>query len=61
MAVRLQPSLPVKGISLILGNDLAGDKVVVNPHVSDVPCKGAEWEIGKQMEGLFFRVPLPVP
>lgn len=43
----------MKGISLILGNDLAGDKVIVDPHVSEVPCKEAEWERGKQIDGLF--------
>ena len=28
--VGIQPSLPFEGVLLILGNDLAGDKVVVN-------------------------------
>ncbi|KAI2645228.1 Retrovirus-related Pol polyprotein [Labeo rohita] len=36
VAVRSQ--LPVKGISLILGNDLAGSKVSTLPEVVDVPC-----------------------
>ena len=31
VAVGIRPSLPFKGIHLLLGNDLAGDKVVVNP------------------------------
>ena len=31
------PSLPFKGVHLLLGNDLAGDKVVVNPLVTDTP------------------------
>ena len=31
MAVGIRPSLPFKGVHLLLGNDLAGDKVVVNP------------------------------
>ena len=31
-------SLPVQGVDLILGNDLAGDKVVANPHFSQIPC-----------------------
>lgn len=30
--------LPFDGIHLILGNDLAGDKVTVNPILSDKPC-----------------------
>ena len=31
-------SLPVQGVDIILGNDLAGGKVVANPHVSQFPC-----------------------
>ena len=33
----MRPSLPVKGISLILGNDLAGEKVMVDPRVVEKP------------------------
>ena len=51
--VGLQPSLPLKGISLILGNDLVGDKVVANLQVFEVPCKDPECKHEKQMEGLF--------
>ena len=29
----MRPSLPVEGISLILGNDLGGEKVMVDPRV----------------------------
>ena len=29
----MRPSLPVEGISLILGNDLAGERVMVDPRV----------------------------
>ena len=38
VTVGLWPSLPVKGILMILGNDLAGDKVVGNLEASDAPC-----------------------
>ena len=38
VAVGIRPSLPFKGVHLLLGNDLAGDKVVVNPLVTDTPC-----------------------
>jgi hypothetical protein len=34
-----RPTIPVKGISLLLGNDLAGDKVIINPIVSDEPSE----------------------
>ena len=33
--IGIKPSLPFKGVHLLLGNDLAGDKVVVNPPVTD--------------------------
>ena len=56
VAVGLRPFLPVKGISLILGNDLAGDKVVVNPQVSEIPSKEVKWELDAQYEGLFLLV-----
>ena len=32
VAVGIRPSLPFKGVHLLLGNDLAGDKVVVNKN-----------------------------
>ena len=31
------PSLPIEGVHLILGNDLVGDKVVVNPVMTEKP------------------------
>ena len=36
--VGLGSSLPFEGVQLLLGNDLAGDKVVINSIVTDVPC-----------------------
>ena len=38
VAVSIRPSLPFKGVHLLLGNDLAGDKVVVNPLMTNIPC-----------------------
>ena len=38
VAVGVRPSLPFKGVHLLLGNDLAGDKVVVNPPLTTIPC-----------------------
>jgi len=49
VVVGLQPSLPVQGISLILGNDIAGGKVEANPCVSDVP----KYDISNRNEILF--------
>ena len=36
-AVVIRQNLPFKDVHLLLGNDLAGDKVVVNPLVTDTP------------------------
>ena len=33
----MRPSLPVEAISLIFGNDLAGEKVMVDPRVVEKP------------------------
>jgi hypothetical protein len=35
--VGVRSVLPVDGVHLLLGNDLAGDKVVVNSIVTDIP------------------------
>ena len=38
----MRPSLPVEGITLILGNDLAGERVMVDPivvNLRDLPLK----------------------
>ena len=40
--VGVRPSLPVRKVGFILGNDLAGGKVVVSPHVSSIPYSGVE-------------------
>jgi hypothetical protein len=37
VTVGVRSVLPVDGVHLLLGNDLAGDKVVVNPIVTDKP------------------------
>ena len=38
VAVGIRPSLPFKGVHLLLGNDLAGNKVVVDPLLTSTPC-----------------------
>ena len=40
VVIGITPSLPFKGVHLLLGNDLARDKVVVNPLVTDTPNIG---------------------
>ena len=37
VAVVIRQTIRFKGVHLLLGNDLAGDKVVVNPLVTDMP------------------------
>ena len=52
--VGIRPSLPVQGVSLILGNNLAGEKVMVNPCMSPNPhlSSGPE-EIELNVPGVF--------
>ena len=40
LVIGITPSLPFKGVHLLLGKDLAGDKVVVDPLVTDTPNIG---------------------
>lgn len=37
VTVGLRPFFPIGGVSVILGNDLAGDRVLVTPEVAAVP------------------------
>ena len=36
--IGVRPELPVKGVSMLLGNDLAGGKVFPDPIVTGKPC-----------------------
>lgn len=45
--------LPVKGISLILGNDLAGGKVFPCPVVTDVPTACGPNDISEKFPSVF--------
>jgi len=38
VVVGVRPSLPVEGIAMLLGNDLAGEKVTPDPILSENPC-----------------------
>ena len=50
----MRPSLPVEGISLILGNDLAGEKVMVDPRVVEYPRDDEETEkLAEKFPGIF--------
>ena len=41
--VGVRPELPVKGVSMLLGNDLAGGKVLPEPIVTHEPCTEADY------------------
>ena len=50
----MRPSLPVEEISLILGNDLAGEKVMVDPRVVEKPRDDEKTEeLAEKFPGIF--------
>ena len=54
IVVGIQPTLPVEGVSLLLGNNLAGSKVMVDPCLSSLPCiSDSTTETSREIPGLF--------
>ena len=54
IVIGTRPSLPVEGISLILGNDLAGEKVMVDPRVVEKPRDDENTErLAEKFPGIF--------
>ena len=54
IVIGMRPSLPVEGISLILGNDLAGEKVMVDPRVVEKPRDNEKTErLAEKFPGIF--------
>ena len=52
IVIDMRPSLPVEGISLILRNDLVGEKVMVDPRVVEKPTddkKQRGWQKSSQI------------
>ena len=50
----VRPTLPIEGVSLLLGNDLAGSRVNVNPCLSSVPCvSDSTNKMSQEIFGLF--------
>ncbi len=43
--VAVHPSLPVKGIDFIMGNDIAGGKVIPVVQVTDVPYTDSQSDV----------------
>ena len=52
--IGMRPSLPVEGISLILGNDLAGEKVMVDPRVVEKPRDNEKTERLQKSSQVYF-------
>ena len=54
IVIGMRPSLPVEGISLILGNDLAGERVMVDPRVAEKPRDDENTErLAEKFPGIF--------
>ena len=54
IVISMRPSLPVEGISLILGNDLAGEKVMIDPRVVEKPRDDEKTErLAEKFPGIF--------
>ena len=54
IVIGMRPSLPVEGISLILGNDLAGERVMVDPRVVEKPRDDEKTErLVEKFPGIF--------
>ena len=54
IVIGVRPSLPVEGISLILGNDLAGERVMVDPRVVEKPRDDEKTErLAEKFPGIF--------
>ena len=54
IVIGMRPSFPVEGISLILRNDLAGEKVMVDPRVVEKPRDDEKTErLAEKFPGIF--------
>ena len=54
IVIGMRPSLPVEGISLILGNDFAGERVMVDPRVVEKPRDDEKMErLAEKFPGIF--------
>ena len=54
IVIGMRPSLPVEGISLILGNALAGERVMVDPSVVEKPRDDEKTErLAEKFPGIF--------
>ena len=49
IVIGMRPSLPVEEKSMILGNDIAGEKVMVDPRVVEKPRDDEKTEVGRKV------------
>lgn len=47
--VGIRPELPIQGVTILLGNDLAGTKVIPDPIVCETPCDIVETDEEKEI------------
>lgn len=53
VAVGVSPQFPIDGVALILGNDLAGGKVLLNPEVTTIPLPEQSGDLQREYPGVF--------
>ena len=53
IVIGMRPLLPVEGISLILGNDLAGEKVMVDPLIENPRDDKKTERLAEKFPGIF--------
>lgn len=51
--VEVHPRFPIQGVSFLLGNDLAGGKVLVTPEVTPVPVRQSPDELAERFPKVF--------
>ncbi len=53
VVVGVRPQLPLDGVSLLLGNDVAGGKVLLNPEETVVPLPGQSDDLEQRYPEVF--------
>lgn len=54
--VGLRAQLLIEGVTLLLGNDLAGGKMLINPEVIDVPLPENTVDLALKFPNIFFSL-----
>lgn len=53
LVVGVSPQVPIEGVAFILGNDLAGGKLLLNPEVTVIPFPEQSGELEQEYPGVF--------